>query len=197
MSTGIWPLFMHEQNTKVIGTALYLGRYGTTNVYFPPVSNDLICDIIPGNTQLEQIRNTGIYGYRFKPNATNDISFMVQLSHRWKEGSTVTPHIHWCPSNSNTNPIVFTLKYWCVDIGDVIPEMGTSLQTTITPEGGSYRNTISYFDAVPLAGKKASSIFGGTLSRSGGTGGDSFTGDVLVLGIDLHVLDNRLGEELT
>lgn len=170
---------------------------GGTNVYLPSQENDLICTITPRTTgtnlaTLGEINSTGVYGYQFVNNALKEVSFMVQLSHQWAEGTSVTPHVHWCPSSTNTANVVFGLDYWVANISETIPSANTVTKTA-TPNGTAYKHQLTAFDAVSMSGKTASCIFGGRLYRDGGSGDDAFTGTCYILGVDLHVSTNRWG----
>jgi hypothetical protein len=189
----------------VTGTTTLTGLTATGDVNFgsatslalPELENDLICTITQSGVPASfatptNINNTGIYGFSFGSTTQKDISFQVQLSHQWKEGSDVTPHFHWCTSNTNTNTMVFKLDYWVVNMGEVISGV-TTLTQTITPGGVAYKHTLSSLGTVSMTGKTASCIFGGRLYRATADANDTHTGTVYVLGVDLHVKNNRWG----
>jgi hypothetical protein len=168
---------------------------GGSNVYHPPIEDDLICTIVPrgGTATLSNINGTGVYAYDFDATATSEVSFIVQLSHKWQEGSDVTPHFHWCPDNTNTGNALFKLDYWVVNIGEAVPASVTTLTQTTAAPGVAWRHTLTSFGAVSMTGKTASCMFGGRLYRVGSDGSDTFTGKAFILGVDLHVKNNRLG----
>ena len=168
---------------------------GGTNVYFPLVDDDLICTITPrtsGIAPLVEINSTGVYAYEFISNATREVSFLVQLSHQWAEGTAVVPHIHWCPSSANTSNAIISLDYWCTNIGETISGV-TTISANAVPSGVAFQNQITYFPSVSLTGKTASCIFGGRMYRNPAVANDDFTGDCMILGIDIHVKNSRWG----
>ena len=162
----------------------------------PSLEDDLICTITPrtgGNmASIVNINSTGVYGYEFLSNSTKEISFTVQLSHQWEEGTSVTPHFHWCPSTTNTGNAIFHLDYWVANRGEVLPA-ATPLSVTTTPSGNAYQHQLASFGSVSMTGKTASCIFGGRLYRNPTETGDDFTGEAIVLGVDIHIVKNRWG----
>lgn len=178
------------------GTTDDIVTIGGTNVYFPDQQDDLVCTITPRTggsmAPIVNINSTGVYGYEFLSNALREVSFQVQLNHQWKEGSSVIPHFHWVPTTTNTSTAVFSLDYWVVNIGEAIPSV-TTVTVNVTPNGTAYKHQLTEFGSVTMTGKTASCIFGGRIYRSGGTGSDAFTGDAIILGVDLHVTRNRWG----
>ena len=42
------------------------------------------------------------------------MSFVVQLPHSWKEGSTIFPHVHWLPKADKTGNVQWNLDYSCL-----------------------------------------------------------------------------------
>ena len=170
---------------------------GGTNVYFPSVENDLICTITPRTSgtnlaSLTEINSTGVYGYEFTNTGTKEVSFMVQLSHLWAEGTAITPHVHWCPSTTNTSNAIINMDYWVANIGETIPSV-TPLTANATPSGTAFQHQLTSFGSVSMTNKTASCIFGGRLYRDSTATGDDFTGSMIILGVDIHVKNNRWG----
>lgn len=63
-------------------------------------------------------------GFLFPQNNVTEIIYLnVQLPHRWKEGSTIYPHIHFF-QDQNVTP-TFKLDYRWVNIGDSVPSFTT------------------------------------------------------------------------
>lgn len=174
---------------------------GGTNVAFPRIMDDLICTITPrsasGNTaaSVVNINGTSIYGYEFVSNATREISFCCQLSHQWEEGSAIVPHIHWVPTNNNTGNCIFDMDYWVVNIGEAMPA-STRTSVTVAASGVPYKHQIVGYGIIPMTGKTASCIFGARMYRVGGSGLDTFTGNSIVLSVDLHIYSNRMGLDI-
>jgi len=168
----------------------------TGNLTLPLLEDDLVCTITPrtgGNmASAVEINSTGVYGYEFPSNILKEVSFQVQLSHKWKEGSNVVPHFHWCPSTTNTGNAIFNLDYWVVNAGEIITGT-TTLTKTTTPSGNAFQHTLTSFGSVAMTGKTASCIFGGRLYRNPTAVGDDFTGTAIILGVDIHVLSDRWG----
>ena len=169
------------------------------NVHFPQVEDDLVCTITPRTTganlaPLVEINSTGVYGYEFVSSSLKEVSFMVQLNHQWKAGSNVVPHLHWCPSTANTSNVRFSLDYWIASRDTTIPSI-TTLTANVTPNG-AFKHQYTPFGNVVTTGNTISCIFGGRLYRDPSASGDDFTGDAIILGVDLHVIKNQWGETI-
>lgn len=56
----------------------------------------------------------------------DEIFGMMQMPHRWKEGSSAYPYIHWCPMDDTAGTVVFQVNYATVRFEDgITAEEGT------------------------------------------------------------------------
>jgi len=176
---------------------LYVG-YGATGLFFPPLEDDLYCTITPRTVasaaQLVDINSTGVYAYSFVNGLTREINFICQLTHQWQQGSTIEPHIHWCPNNTNTGNVSLTLDYWITNLGQTIAS-STRVPLIVNADGTPYKHQLASFGEVSAVGKTVSCMFGGKITRLGGSTADSYTGDFFILNVDLHIKKDRWGEE--
>lgn len=174
---------------------------GGNCVKYTPIMDDAVCIITPrsatGNTaaSLVNINSTSIYGYEFVSNGTREISFCCQLPHTWEEGSSVEPHIHWVPSNSNTGTAVFDMDYWVTNIGEAMPQ-SQHVSVTVAGRGVAYCHQLTSYGSISMTGKTASCIFGARMYRVGGASNDTFTGSCFVLSVDLHIYNSRTGHNI-
>lgn len=60
---------------------------------------------------LVNFNTTTILVYEFSPSQANELHGNVELLHDYKEGTNITPHIHWYPTNTNTGNVVWGLEY--------------------------------------------------------------------------------------
>ena len=115
--------------------------------------------------------------------------FTIQLSHRYKEGTVLHPHVHWCrvddpddPANTN---VVWRLVY---SLGTPLGAFGLSVTNTITNgvAAANWTHQISGFEPITNETFGISGIMVGTITRVSADAGDTYTPDAGFLGFDLH-----------
>ena len=131
-------------------------------------------------------------GYVFDENdVTETLSFIVQLPHAWKEGSTIYPHLH-CKKYA-TDP-AFVLTYAWFNVGDAVADPATvhNIDTVLygTDTGDHCIMTVSGNTGISGAGKTISSILVCKLHRVANSTPNE---DVLVYQLDFHYQKNSLG----
>lgn len=117
------------------------------------------------------------------------IMLNLQLPHRWKEGSTIFPHVH-IHQAANQNP-VFKLDYRWINFGEAVPATWStyvmdSLATAYT--SGTISNILKGA-GISGAGKTISSILQMKLYRDDNV----YAGDVLAMSFDIHIECDSLG----
>jgi len=132
-------------------------------------------------------------GLLFDDSATESIYVLLQMPHDWKEGSNIKPHIHWIQSGSGN--VVWELQYKWTNVNTLI----AGAFTTLTASTPSYSWTsgnlhqITPFASLSGTGKTISSMLQIVLSRLGGDGGDTYSGDALMFELDFHYQKDSLG----
>lgn len=122
-------------------------------------------------------------GYLFPQNDTTEyIDFIIQMPHKWKQGSTIFPHIH-CVQSANQQA-VFKLDYKWYNLGSTVPAPSTYTMDTylIGYTSGSIGQLIHGGTGISGAGKTFSSILKARLYRND----NAYTGDILVDQFDIH-----------
>ena len=117
------------------------------------------------------------------------IMLNLQLPHRWKEGSTIFPHVH-IHQAANQNP-VFKLDYRWINFGESVPATWStyimdSLATAYT--SGTLSNILKGA-GISGTGKTISSILQMKLYRDDNV----YTGDLLATSFDIHIECDSLG----
>jgi hypothetical protein len=103
---------------------------GLVNVQtgFTPRYDDIVFEMIP--TRINPSTNKPDYdytnlGFLFPQNITTEIvNITVQLPHKWKEGTTIYPHVH--VRQAANQQAVFKLDYLWYNAGDTIPTTWTT-----------------------------------------------------------------------
>jgi len=64
--------------------------------------------------------STGVGAYAFDPAIEEELLFVVQAPFSYKEGTDVSPHIHWMPMTAGAGDVVWGLELLVVGDGDVV-----------------------------------------------------------------------------
>lgn len=140
----------------------------------------------------------------FKAAGIDEMYFLVQLPHDWKEGTSIYPHIHWSPSvNGSSGPTVprWGLQYTWANIGEAFPPYTTIYGTTTYPSETLVKDRMyltplfagTTNEGISGTNKTISSMLVCRIFRDGDSGEDTFTGLAGALEIDFHYERNTLG----
>lgn len=145
--------------------------------------------------------DTEISGFLFDPGKTEIISITAQMSHTWREGTNIIPHVHWQKTTSAIGDVLWELKYRWAPIGEVMDSSWTikTISTTIltTPDNDTANeHLISNWGVIDATGKEISDFFIMQLSRIGGDAADTYGDDVRLLELDVHFQVDGWGSEL-
>lgn len=120
-----------------------------------------------------------------------DVLFIAgQLPHEYKEGSSIVPHVHWQPSNTNQGTFVWKLEYTWRNLDGAWSSLTTSTKT-VTPGGTAYTAQMDDFTTIAGTGMEISSLWQCKLSRAAAD--DNFTGDAMLIEFDIHFKKDALG----
>ena len=127
----------------------------------------------------------------FDSSKTETVAMVVQLSHSWKEGSDLFPHVHWMKSSSASGDVVWQLEYKWAPIGEVADASWTTLSSYTLAGGTIDTNTedkhlITPLGTITSTGKQISDMIMMKLSRVGGDANDTYGADAQLLEFDIH-----------
>jgi hypothetical protein len=188
------------------------GADGENTVYIgdtEPVDSDMVVWIDPSESYtrfddlffpLSQVRiganslphfdftNNGLL---FPQNDTAEyVLITVQLPHRWKEGSTIYPHLHYMQTQ-NVQP-TFRAEYRWHNAGDAIPGSWTNYDLNVNAlpyVSGSMHQILKASAGIDGTGKTISSLLEIKLYRTDNV----HTGDLLAKQFDVHIEIDSLG----
>ena len=133
-------------------------------------------------------------GYLMPQNDATEILYLVvQMPHKWKEGSSIFPHVHY--RRTSAGKPTFKIDYSWINIGSATSAPGTTLaldQEVTTYSSGSIHQINKSAAAISGTGKTISSLLLVKLYRDDNT----VTGDVLTYQFDLHYEIDSLGSNL-
>lgn len=123
--------------------------------------------------------------WKFVNGSSKRIDFVWQMPHRWKQESSVKFHIHYFTSDNGSANTYWKLNYRVWNINGTKPSWsGTEYITLATP--GSTNHVLGDIKTITMSGKTISCVVQAQLTREGGSGSDTYSGDVFLLSADLH-----------
>jgi len=126
----------------------------------------------------------------FDKAGTELVAGVAQLPHSWKEGSAVSAHVHWCPTDADTGDVKWQLEYSVASINGVFPG-DTTISVLDTAAGTAETHQMAVFSDISLTGHTISCIMKWKLSRIGGD--DDYNADARLLEFDIHYEIDSIG----
>ncbi len=131
----------------------------------------------------------------FRNNASLEaMSFMVQLPHSWKEGTTIYPHLHWSPRASKSGNVEWKLEYTWVNYSPVTPQVFAAITTNTVVASGPFTANSHVITALTSSnagidgsGKLISSILICRITRNSSNAADTYADDAGLLFVDFHI----------
>lgn len=122
----------------------------------------------------------------FDPDSTERVFVTAQMPHGWKEGSEISPHVHWSPTDTDTGNVLWRLEYQMANIDGTFPGTWTALDILDAGDGTADKHQIAEWAAIDMAGMEMSCIIKFKISRIGGGPSDTYTADAKMLEFDIH-----------
>lgn len=148
-----------------------------------------------GTTPPDEVLYKGSVVLAFGGAGTDDEKafFIVQIPHTYKEGSDVTPHIHWTPEDNGAGNVRWVLTHSWANTGAAFPAETTDTQVfacdTVTD-----KHQLDDFTVISGAGKTISSMILCSIQREDSDGSDTYDNkDAYLLEIDFHFELNTMG----
>lgn len=128
----------------------------------------------------------------FDAGSTEIIVGVAQMRHRWIEGSTIHPHIHWGPTSTNTGNVLWRLSYSIADVDGVFPAYET-LDVTAAAGGSDDAHLLTEFGEIDMTGFLISVNIKWKVARIGGDAADTYADDAKLYDFDIHYRSDRPG----
>lgn len=181
-------------------------QFNGTNTYRIPIqiwedSQVPAMAIVLGATapSLENFNGGPGKAYCFNNNQDDEGYATIQMTHRYKQGSTVSPHVHWAETattGAGTN-IVWELAYAWGNLHEAFPSY-TTVTITNNVTGTNWFSNLSSFPDVTGTDKRISSQFIFRIRRLASTAtADNYDKDIAFLGFDLHYQVDSPGSDST
>lgn len=127
----------------------------------------------------------------FDDSDDDQIFFVAQMPHKYKEGTDIQPHIHWTPTDGSSGNVVWGFEYVWYNVNDIMPP-ATTLTTTVAAQGDR-KHQIASFGAISGTGKKISSILICRVWRESSNNSDTYNSDAGFLEFDFHYVVDAIG----
>ena len=147
-----------------------------------------------GATPTYTIFKNGTKAYRFANG--NALDFTVQLPHGWKEGTTIYPHLHWCPT-TNVSPsdnVGIGFEYTWASIGGAWGATTTVTRDVATGVNSAYKHIMNDFDddGIDATGQTVSSVLVCRVFRQAAAA-DDYASGAFFLELDFHYQADTFG----
>jgi hypothetical protein len=132
----------------------------------------------------------------FANNQSNEITFIAQLSHKYKLGTNLDLHVHTVAPDDTAGDVRWQLTYSWADIGSDFPAETTTLATqTIALNSADEHQYFEVDDAVSSASAEAgvSGILICSLTRLGSDGADTYSNAIYLIALDFHFEIDTIG----
>ena len=135
--------------------------------------------------------------FLFDKNGTEILMGIAQTPHSWKLESSLYPHIHWCPTDTDTGDVLWRFEYDIAKINGTFSGAYTSIDILDAGDGVSEKHQVAEFAALSMTGyDDMSTIIKWRISRIGGDDTDTYNNDARLLEFDIHYeMDTEAGRE--
>jgi hypothetical protein len=141
--------------------------------------------------------SVGLFQRTFAAGARNDVFAEFQIPHQRKHDSDMKLHFHWVPTTNHNGDVLWECELAIANLDVAFPVAGTTLFQVTTTNAGAKLNENVHTDLMTIIGEGIgmSAFLLMRLSRMGADLADSYTGEGIFLGIDLHYQIDTLGSQ--
>lgn len=136
--------------------------------------------------------SVGVYGLAFSNVTDEEVFFTVQMSHKYKQGTDIHPHVHWAPSDADSGGVTWGLEYTWVNIGGTFGNTVIITSDDVT-DTTALKHHYSDFPDITGTSKNISSILMCRLFRDISDANDTYAHDAFLLEIDFHFEIDTIG----
>jgi hypothetical protein len=164
---------------------------GWDDIRFPTQSINLSGSSSPPSV------DTGATDYpgslQFSTSVDNSVTITCQMPHRWKRGTGIKPHIHWCKPTASANDVAWRLTYRIIGNPDETPGAwsspisGTNVAGTHT---AANNHVITSFGTIAMTDKEESAIVMFILTRD--VSEDSYGDYARLYEFDVHYESDKM-----
>jgi len=154
----------------------------------------------PGLIDFAGSSDVKVYGFD-GGSRDEEAHFSIQLSHAYKEGTDLEPHLHWCetaaPASAGDTNVVWAMTYSIVNVDGTF-SAPTTLYATNAITGTNWTHKIAGFDPdIDGTDLKISSVLVGSVKRIASSASDTYDKDAALLSLDFHYEVDMPGSRTT
>lgn len=147
----------------------------------------------PGKVALD---SSNILAYAFSgTNVTPDeLHGSFEILHDYKEGTTIYPHVHWCPTTAGAGNVKWQLEYIWIN-GSGTFSSPTTVANTVSAGGVAWVEMRTPLPSTGISGsgKTMGSRFAFRLFRDAADAADTYAASAALLDIGIHYERDTLG----
>lgn len=116
----------------------------------------------------------------------------AEILHDYKEGTDITPHLHYCPTTTGTGNIKWQMEYAWINRGGTI-SASTTLSAVVAASGIVGNTNIASFPAISGSNMKMGSRFVFRIFRDPADAADTYAADAGVTDVGIHYKKDAMG----
>jgi len=134
-----------------------------------------------------------VRAYAFDKNTDEELFFEIQIPHNYKEGSTLYPHIHWCPKDNAVRNVVWGFEYTLATPYGTFGN--TTTLTGLDSTSGQLKHQMTSLGSITGTPSTLgiSTLIIGRLYRDANNASDTYDEDAYGLSLDIHYEIDSLG----
>jgi hypothetical protein len=133
----------------------------------------------------------GVWAYYFDPSVENEMFFTAQLSHQWKQETSLHAHVHWSPTTTNTGTVIWGLEYSMQEINGTYGNTNIIYATDNADGTAKTHLLVDWADITMTGVTSVSAMLLGRVFRDAGS--DTYADDAALLEFDIHYEIDSLG----
>ena len=131
----------------------------------------------------------------FANGQSNSISFISQLTHRYKVNSLIEFHVHNIAPDNNAGNVVWQLTYSIADVNGVFPAESTITKTVIIPINSLDKHLVLDIGDLGLTSSNVSALILCSLTRLGSDELDTYGNEIYLSALDFHIEVDNIGSK--
>lgn len=143
---------------------------------------------------LTNLDTTTILVWGFSASQTNEVHGNFEIPHAYKEGTDIIPHVHWYPTTTGTNNVLWRLEYY-IRAGNTLKLTGT-IDALAPGNGVAWEEIRSNFPTIAGTDLKIGSQFHARLARIGGDVTDTYAAVACIATFGIHYQADTAGSRL-
>lgn len=135
--------------------------------------------------------SAGVFSSSFSAVAIEQLFFIAQLPHYYKQGTNIRPHIHWSPSDAAAGNVVWGLEYSVQNPANAPFGLTTAIGVIQAAAGVAFQHQRASFPEINGSGFRISALIIGRIFRN--TVGNTYGSAAFAHDLDFHFQIDNIG----